>query len=207
VSDRGAVLRRYLADGTLRWKLTAPPGLGTGSPVAIDASGDVLYGAGDAVVKLDRDGQQLWQARVEGAGVVATALEAVGDGAVVRGQAGRGPFLAALSSNGAVRWVRTLDGDGGGSLLAVDGDGRSVVVTRADGCAAAMAKLDASGASLWSRSLARSGCNGGQLGVHGVAVLAQGRIVAGGALAASADFGAGPLAIQATDGFIVALSP
>jgi outer membrane protein assembly factor BamB len=208
VSDRGAVLRRYLADGTQRWELTQT-GIQAGSPVAIDANGDVLYATGNAVVKLDRDGQQLWRVRVDGDDVVTTAIAAVGDATVVRGRAKSGPFLAALSSSGAVQWVRALpgDADSGASLLAMDGDGRSVVVTAADGCGASVAAFDAGGAPRWSRPLARAGCDGGQLTVHGIAVAPEGRVLTGGALTAAADFGVGPVHVQATDAFLVALTP
>jgi hypothetical protein len=207
VSGGAGRLRRYLADGTLRWERTNVD-LVAGSPVAVDASGAVIYGNGSGVVKLDRDGQELWRARVDGDGVSTTALRAAGGDLVVRGVATSGAFLVGLTSSGDVRWNRSLSGDAasGAPLLAVDADGHSTIVTGADGCGAALAAFDASGGPLWSRGLAQAGCDGGALAVHGVSAAPDGHILVGGALAAPADFGAGPLRVQATDAFLVALS-
>jgi hypothetical protein len=220
----GAVVRQHRPDGAPDWE-HAVAGMGRGSPVAFDGEGNALYGHGNAVAKFDRRGNRSWD-RAVGSQVTVTALGAAGTTVIVHGRfrgtldlagsrlearSGERWFLAALGADGTPRWARALDDDGGGdeprTLLAVGGDGRSVVVTGASGCGATVAKFDRGGEPLWRRPLARDGCKGRDVVVHGLTVARSGRVVLAGSLAGGVDFGRGTVTAQATDGFAAALAP
>jgi hypothetical protein len=201
----GTVIRRLAGgDGTVRWDRPAP-GLAAGAALAMDGDGNVVYSHGDHLAKLDAAGAPVWDRAV---GFTVTALRAVGTTLVAAGLASGDANAATVGADGSVAWTHGLGAaDGVAPLLAVDGAGRSAVVTHADGCGATVAELDASGAQAASRPLAAGGCGGRALVVHGVAWAPSSVVALGGALSAAVDFGTGPVAVQATDGFLAALSP
>jgi outer membrane protein assembly factor BamB len=127
--------------------------------------------------------------------------------------ADHGWLLAGLAPGGAPRWAVALGGPvdtgvaGVEARLAVGGDGRIAVATGAGGCGATIAAYDADGRQLWSRAVARGGCDGQALVLNGLAVTRDDRVVAGGALSADVDLGRGPLSVQRTDGFLAELGP
>jgi hypothetical protein len=168
--DMAVDVVRWSGTGQKLWTYRLP-GPTTARAIAIGDDGSIFLGVrGDVayhVFKLDSNGTELWQNSIGGVGALeALALSPNGD-IVVAGEVGpyatQDMLVAAFGADATFLWSTTIDGPLSGtdtvSNLACDVLGNIVVsgvFGHPGGLDRGVAKLDANGQVLWSRSVVDS---------------------------------------------------
>lgn len=203
-TDDGFVVK-YAADGTVQWKRQfSSTGLDFAYAVTADPAGNVIVAGqvdfnsfccttGDAfVIKYGPDGTEKWRRSFHLTGSdVATAIatSTAGDifaaGYTANANSGvEDTFIARLSADGALRWIKqqTMSGDQRASSITVDGTGRLFVGGTQSGPSGSfslgwVAAFAGDGTALWRRTF------GGDRvydDAHSVAIDATGHVLVSG---------------------------